>query len=430
MQKSSTRFLILSILIMAILVVIASSLILDFSKVFDNSEVNIAEAAVVSSSTTAPTAIGSVATRLNNASSVTYNGTTYTTAAGTLVKITNLSQLNSFLNSNSGKYGYIQPSSGTKITLTSAAMTSYTLSGVLDGNGYEIEINKNSGQTLTRNGYHGTLAGNLTGTFMNALFTITEVHYDFDGSDEKDKTDRIFYVGGVFGKITGGTVSNVSVVYNNANSTIVWANRGLRGNTNSGDITKEQYGQCIYAGILAGNVSGDATVYSTSINLSVDATIYYRHYGSWATTYPGVTFPFSGMFFGCISGNVSIFDSRILGSGKFIHQHGNGSVGYRYAYCGGVAGRRTSGKLTILGLAYEWSGGYQTTNCDIRGEGSFIGYGKSSSDDISGVYYKSNTFYTSEGTKYQENYISFLKYSLFLCNSIDFRIIWRLDYHK
>ena len=46
MQRSSTRFLILSILVMAILVVIASSLIFDLANQFQNSkDVNIVEAA-------------------------------------------------------------------------------------------------------------------------------------------------------------------------------------------------------------------------------------------------------------------------------------------------------------------------------------------------------------------------------------------------
>ena len=125
-RKSSTRFLILSILVMAVLVVIASSLLFDYSKQIQNPDIDYVNAASFNQFSA-----GLIGDGYGLLDGQVVSGYSPDTTGYTAVAINDDTGLKSFLSSNSGKYGYLTGSFSTTITYSNT----YTLSGVLDGCG-------------------------------------------------------------------------------------------------------------------------------------------------------------------------------------------------------------------------------------------------------------------------------------------------------
>ena len=363
------------VLVLLAIVIIASCLFLGLNNsqnIINTNDIEVSDVAISSCDST-PTAVGKVKNKITG-DYVTYGNNTYTTNGNTvngitykLVKIGSYTKLTEFLSSNtSSTYGVL---TADNISITTNAMTNYTISGILDGNGYTLEIKNSGSGTCTIGGYHGGLASELTGTVMNMTYKVTTAGFDY--STGTTDTARYFYIGAMIGRINGGTIKNVYVDYRNSNNYIAWINGEHRGT--AGD-------QEIFGSAMVGASDGSSTIEACTVSINAEMKAYFYNYyvKSWGIKYYGNTWVSLGGFVGRQStGTLNITNCSILGSYKFVVEHG-GEKGNRQYSMGGVLAKQISGSTcNISHLYYGYTG--------IQGEPSSTTYQSDASMENAGT---------------------------------------------
>ena len=271
MQRSSTKIFVLSILIMAILAVVASTLVFDFSKFFQTGEnVNIVNAATSYVSTdiavlpdgqgvvggaASGTAIGNGATWnsifcAGFKSSREISGSYYLSSDITLSKYGNNAP------TTSGSNGYIGADYYDKFT------------GTLDGRGNKIYINVEAGLD-SGSAIFGAIADDLGGTdespavIKNITFVITKLRYN------TGLTNGDIWAGGLFGQATSAVIfSNVKVEWNDEGTNITTKSNGSYNWTMHAQASRNSDKHYYYVGGYIGKNSGAVTFNNCTFELN------------------------------------------------------------------------------------------------------------------------------------------------------------------
>ena len=362
-----------SILVIGIMCIVIAMLVVSFMfnqgheevKILSTNEISSANAALNTASDSV-VAVGSVQSRISaGTSSITYGGTTYKTADSNLVQISTLANLTSFLGDNSDKYGYLT----TNITLTSCAYISYTLAGILDGNGYTITLNASSGTLNYTQGdwtdecFNGGLAWKLTGTVMNMTYKISSTAFNL--SKTFDDTTSRFCAGGMFGIISSGAMKNVYVDYSNS-AHLINSTGEVRGTAGNGQNAR--------AGGIAAEVIGTSTIEGCQFVMNNTLDLYFKQ-GYLKRKYYGTIFVEYGLVIGSVSGNLNLTNFSLTGSKNTTVMLVNGNGGTRQQWFGGIIGTVDSGTTNINGLYYGWTGTNITTDnyIGVQQSGSIVG---------------------------------------------------------
>ena len=339
MQKSSTRFFIFSILVMAILVIVASSLVLNFSKEFKNDELNVANADVSSASfVDSVLAIGAA-----NGSS----GSTIITNDGRNVTIDNnvyeTKTLRTWIgDSTSNSSAYLYES----VTLTTGDFNSSTLRGTLDcrGNSINIATSSTTSMSVASGDYYaGGIAANLEGIIKNGTVNITSLNFD----KNTNTTDQYwkFNCGALFGRVSGtSTIENLKVIYNNGDNDkyLFYASNYTR--DTSGD-------HFVNVGILAGSFEGGSV---NNVEIQVLKDVKVRTYTTYRS-YIGIRryaecSIHEGVVCGKISGTSSFYNIAITGGANITETESD--TADRVKYRGAVLGAwvDSGASITVNGV--------------------------------------------------------------------------------
>ena len=346
-NKSSTRFLILSILIMAVLVIIASNLLAVNLNLFQNKEIEIAEAANYTATYDSVKPIGEAASYSQSGTKIGGDGgSAYSSWNGTG---------NAYLGGN----------------ITLATLFSSTnedtkvISGTLDGNGHTITINVSAGNDVTisngSNNYIGALGTKLTGTIKNVKIVVTRMHAKRSSATSDDTQ---VFIGSLFGRIVGdgstkGILENVQITINNT--------------VNYFDSDSAQQRRTDY--FWVGGVSGDAAgAILKNVSVVVSSTGIVGSYSNTERSYViyyGNSRNQVGGFFGLVrTSETNLYNCAISGNGT-IRAQDRGNE-HSEGYAGAVAGK-IEYALKLHGFYYGFYGTMTAAGNDHPKVGSLVG---------------------------------------------------------
>ena len=287
-NKSSTRFLILSILVMVILAVTASTL---FTELYNStSNTNIAYAAVTSSNFSAG---------YNEEVSAELDGNVpanYSTDLSNATAVSTKAELATALHGGTANY-YLSANIVWDESFTEYA-TSF--SGKLDGCGHTILISGSylSSSTTSTSSW-GALTGYLSGTIKNVKFVIASAEASFSAKEK-----GTICVGGLFGGIGGSAkLINCYILYQNS-ANLYYTNRSDR---NGGTLA---------AGVISGFANGGASLTNVTLDIQSEYCNTFAQ-DSWTNHNGDHTVCVGGFFGWSDTGTVQLTDCTIKGDGSF-----------------------------------------------------------------------------------------------------------------
>ena len=369
MQRSSTKIFILSILIMAILAVVASTLVFDFSKSFQNSEnVNIVNAATEYAS---------------NASAILEDGkvaTGYSTDCSTA--ITNEADWNGVFAKGwqsgsdiTGSYFLTNDltlnHAGSEIKKdapTTPGSAGYTGSdyydqfkGVLDGCGHTITISIET--AIDGAGFGGLIdnignSDNSPAVIKNLTIVISKLRCNT--THESTNT----YMGGLFGEAKGATqLINVKVKWDDAGYNITTPSNGAYNWTFHS--TKQRKSSVLDHYYCLGGIVGTNSAALTFTNCTLElngniSNMTWRNTGGWKHHV------WIGGFVCEAKGNVTFNGCTFSGNGGMFagQEASSGSNRNVKVQIGGIMAKHNSGTITMNGFFYSYKGAYTTRTSD------------------------------------------------------------------
>lgn len=256
-----------------------------------------------------------------------------------------------------------------------------TFSGTLNGNGYAVEID--FGEEERQNSPWGGLFGSMSGgSISNLTVNVTRFNYRTQSGSTRN-------IGVLFGTVSGGTISNVSVNLN-------YDGTGV--DSYFADPVAHSEGT-IYLnfGVIAGYAS-NTNLNNVTINNNKGLTTYTQA-GSktgWFGNKSYPTFENSiAIFIGKVGdgGTVNITDCTLAGNGIRNIQHVK-EGGTNNKYSGAVIGNIENGTVNVTRFDMEWLANWETvvsSNMDGN-DGLFYGAtGNNGHINITDLYYNANS---------------------------------------
>lgn len=278
------------------------------------------------------------------------------------------------------------------ITISSSAFLDEgnIFDGILDGCGHTITIN--CSQSSAWSGAHswGTLFGVLRGTLRNVKI-VTNFFWENTNSNGNNQ-----YVGGVAGRIIGGTVQNVYIqvgLYSGQTYSMRYTGRP----TNN---AVKMVGGCFGEAGDSQNSNPSNTCSLTNVTIQIDGIGWQNTAGGNVFGYPDVRFGIGGCV-GHIAQNTMFImkNISIKGSGNLASATVNSNSGGKSKSHKGGLVAHSEGMFSLTNCKYSYSGTVTTSeSLDIYYECSVGGAASSSNNfSISNFYYTSNSYAAANG---------------------------------
>ena len=371
MRNSSAKILIFSILFVAVFAIIASCLFITVQNsnthtCYSNEETNIVSLADVTNVN------GFNSGYLSNgdglADGEVPSGYSPTTTGYTAVAISTDDGLQSFLNDNSGKYGYLTTSFETTITFGNF----YELSGVLDGCGNTLTMNTDYTNNPSNSYFYGGLVYTLTGTIKNLRVETTADYH----STRTDNTNNSQGAGLLVGTMSSGLIDNVYLQWKGASSYF--------------NHVKSRSDKAVVLGGLVAKTSGTETISNTTVE--IDEPLINQGYSSYTLNRSFNIW--TGGFVGENSGGTLTLTNITIAGDSNITSTRTDNDGNAYGDTGAIVGWVSGGSITVNGCMVKWTG-QCTSSCN---QDNKI-YVLCSNASYSNVYYGSGdtNWYTRSG---------------------------------